>query len=164
MKRTIGSIALSLILIFQLACGGGPLSRLDTVLDFAPLFFQGLVLSGAISQQHADQYKSGLVQLEKTADTTKKCLSDNVKTDVQCYSELATESRAVLSTYFPVLGSGKVSEWAALVQDIITLIVQRNTPTVGAGGPVDSAAIDKKLESKIDELERLQKSVPAVRQ
>jgi hypothetical protein len=153
-------ILLSVVVFFGAllapACDGGPLSKLDSTLDYAPLFFRGLAISGAISNPQADSYIAGVRHFEQVADETKSCLSDDVKTDVQCYAELGTNTRSVIAQFYPAVNEGKAGEYVALVQDVVALIIRKNTPQVGVGtSPVD---LDEALENKIDQLDRLLKS------
>ena len=155
---------LSLFLVFNLlvavACaGGGPLSKLDSTLDFAPLFFQGLVISGAISQTQADKYKTGVTRFESIADNTKQCLATAITTvqKAGCYTKLGDDSRAAIAEFYPAVNNQKVSEFASLLNDVVNLIVKKNTPSVGVGAPATEVT-DKQISDKIDELNRLLKS------
>src|SRR5688572_9059827 len=131
MFKIFGTMLLTLALVIAQSCGGGPLSKLDSTLDYAPFFFQGLVISGAISQVQADQYKRGVTRFEQVADETKECLADNIKTDSVCYAELGTKTRSVVVEFYPQVNDGKVSQYLALVEDVVALIIRKNTPQVG---------------------------------
>jgi hypothetical protein len=148
----ISILALCLVLV---GCDKGPLSRLDSSLDYGPFFFQGLVIGGKITQAQADVYKGGLQHLERIADETKECLSDNIKPDAQCYVDLGSNIRSALAQYYPASTEGKIAQFVALVQDVVNLIIKKNTPQVGAALPGD---VDKQLENKIDALDQLLKS------
>jgi hypothetical protein len=155
MKRFLALAFVTLFTISQIACfGGGPLSKLDSTLDYAPFFFQALVISGKITQERADFYKNGIVRGEAIADKTKTCLSSDVKSDAQCYADLATNTRALINEFYPRSTEGKVAQFAALLQDVVNLIVQKNTPVVGAGAPAHPVT-EKQIENKIDELDKL---------
>jgi hypothetical protein len=153
-KRIFATLTLVALLVVTTACGG-PLSKLDSTLDYAPFFFQGLVISGTITQDQADSYKAGVVHFERVADETKACLSEDVKTDSVCYAELGTKTRSVIAQFYPQVNDGKVSQYVALVEDVVALIIRKNTPSVGVGAPRD---LDSQLEKKIDELDKLLKS------
>ncbi len=154
LKRVFATVALTCLLIATAACGG-PLSKLDSTLDYAPFFFQGLVISNTITQEQADLYKRGVVRFEQVAVETKQCLSADEKPDSVCYAELGTKSRAVLTEFFPAASEGKVGQFTALAQDIVDLIIRKNTPSVGVGA---GRNVDATLDKKIDELDKLLKS------
>ena len=154
-KRFIATLSLLSLLIVNVACNGGPLSKLDSTLDYAPFFFQGLVISGAITQAQADLYKGGVTHFERVADETKACLSEDVKPDSVCYAELGTKTRSVIAQFYSQVNDGKVSQYVALVEDVVALIIRKNTPSVGVGAPRD---LDAQLEKKINELDKLVKS------
>ena len=153
-KRIIATFSLLSLLIVTTACGG-PLSKLDSTLDYAPFFFQGLVISGTITQDQADKYKAGVVHFENIADETKACLAADEKTDSVCYAELGTKTRSVIAQFYPQVNEGKVAQYVALIEDVVDLIIRKNTPSVGVGAPRD---LDAQLEKKIDELDKLLKS------
>jgi hypothetical protein len=158
-KRVLTSLFLSAVLILNSACfGGGPLSRLDSILDYAPLFFQGLVISNVITPEQSTAYQAGIGKLEVIADNTKTCLSADVKPNSACYIDMGNEVKNALMQYYPnVGGNSKISQYVALINDIAQLIIKKNVPT--SGGPLgDVADIDKALDAKIDELETLLKS------
>lgn len=154
LKRIFATACLSFLLILAESCGG-PLSKLDSTLDYAPFFFQGLVISGTITQPEADHYKRGVDKFEVVADETKTCLSADVKTDSICYAELGTKTRSVIAEFYPAVNEGKVSQYVALVEDVVALIIRKNTPQVGVGVARD---IDAQLENKLNELEALLES------
>jgi hypothetical protein len=151
-KRILMSVTALVLSLTMIACG--PLSKLDSTLDYAPFFFQGLVISGKITQSEADRYKQGVVRLEKIADDTKSCLSADEKPDAQCYLAMGSDARAALVEFYPAAGGGQVGQYVALVSDVINLIIKKNVPTLGA--PVGN--VDQQLDNKIDELDRLLKS------
>jgi len=151
MFRIFGSLALTALLIVTSACSGGPLSKLDNTLDYAPLFFQGLVITHAITQAQADTYNKGVDRFETIADNTKKCLSDNVFPDSKCYLDMGADSYAAISEFYPNVSNDKVSKYVALVREIVDLIIRKNVPSVG--GPVGVS--NQSLDAKIDELNRL---------
>lgn len=153
-KRILATVSLTCLLLATVACGG-PLSKLDSTLDYAPFFFQGLVIAGQITQVQADQFKKGITRFEQVADNTKTCLAANEKEDVVCYSELGTEIHLAIVEYYPEANQGKAAEFVNLVQDVVNLIIRKNTPSVGVGGPRN---VDADLEKKINELEKLVKS------
>lgn len=157
MKKILSLVLALVFVLAQLACfSGGPLSKLDSTLDYAPLFFHGLVISGVITEAQSDQYVAGVTRFEQIADETKTCLSDNVVSDSQCYADLGVKVKTAITQYYPDAGgTGKVGQYLSLVQDIVALIIKKNTPQVGRGAAAD---IDKSLNTKIDELDRLLKS------
>lgn len=151
-------LLVGLVLVFTLittGCSGGPLSKLDSTLDYAPFFFQGLVIAHKITQEQADTYKKGVTRLESIADTTKKCLDDNVVSDNSCYLTMKDDALAAVAEYYPASAEGEVGQYVSLVGDIIKLIVKKNTPSVGASASNED--VDKTLNQKIEKLDRLVK-------
>jgi hypothetical protein len=153
-KRIIATLSMAVLLIANVGCSG-PLSRLDSTLDYAPFFFQGLVISGTISQAQAALYKQGVDQFELVAEETKTCLSEDIKTNAVCYNELRVKAQAAIAQYYPAVSEGKVAQYVTLLGDIVDLIIRKNTPSVGASA---GRNLDKALNAKIDELETLLKS------
>ena len=155
MKRLLALLFAVVFTVAQIACtGGGPLSKLDSTLDYAPFFFDGLAIAGKITPERAEFYKRGVARGEAIADKTKTCLSDNVKSDAQCYADLATDTRTLINEFYPRSTEGKVAQFAALLTDVVNLIVQKNTPVVGAGASAHPVT-EKQIENKIDELDKL---------
>lgn len=157
MKKILLSLILMVSIFAQACTGGGPLSKLDSTLDYAPLFFQGLVISGKITQSQADSYKRGIVRFEAIAENTKSCLSADVKSDAVCYLDLGNDIRVAVGEYYPAVNDEKISQYISLVNDIVQLIIRKNVPTVG--GPLGAGEdIDKSLDAKINELDKLLKN------
>ena len=157
--KPLSAILLSIVMVFALvapACDKGPLSKLDSTLDYAPLFFQGLVISNVITPVQAEQYKRGVDKFEEIADTTKACLSADVKTDALCYLDMGDSARLAIAEYYPAASGGKVGEYVTLLKDVIDLIIRKNSPSVGVG--TSPQAVEEELNRKIDALDKLLKS------
>jgi hypothetical protein len=152
-------ILLSIVMCWALimpGCNGGPLSRLTDQMDYAPLFFQGLVIAKVITPEQAQRFGRGANRIEVIATDTKSCLAEDVKEDIVCYNDMRSQVTSALNEFFPQTNTGAVGQWVTLIGQIADLIVAKNTPVVGAGAP--NVDYNQKLDAKIDELERLMKS------
>jgi hypothetical protein len=164
--KPFSAALLSLVLLFALITPGcfdrGPLSKLDSTLDYAPLFFRGLVISDVITDEQATKYQAGVTQFEALADETKTCVSDAGTNEQKfaCYLTLGNKSRSIIAQFYPDINTGsnsKVAQYVLLVKDVVELIIKKNTPQVGQAGP-SPVDLDKQLDNKIDELNDLLKS------
>jgi hypothetical protein len=156
--RKFLALPLILVLIFQAACGG-PLSKLDNILDYAPIAITLAVNHNRISAEMGEVLKDDISSGRQVAKETKARLSaaDTQLERYQAYVWGANEVRKIIArNHFAQANDPIIAEIAEVLQAIMDILVAQNAPDNLRSGPVSS---DDELDEKLNKLDELLKKL-----
>jgi hypothetical protein len=166
--RSLSALTLTICLLVTTACNSGPLSRFENSLDYAPAFFTGLVIAGAIPQNVADRLNTSVNQGRSALNKRKaelaaipSNLSANEKklAEFRVYLALSNDWRVIVARDFSQISNPKIAQFASLITEILDIIVRQNTPpTMGGPRGASNVNLDKKLGVKLDQFDKLVKN------
>ncbi len=140
------------------------MGKLESTLDYTPVFIDGLVIAGAVQPALAGKIKDDFTSGRASVTAAKLALSQISNKDPQkklktaeVYIGLGNTWRQIVGrNHFAAANNEKISEAVNLITSIIDILVAQNDvqPEGVRGAPVPS---EQELNNKIDQLDKVLK-------